>query len=242
MVVQSNGAIRHKSIEVVRAFDVIHLSFEPHGSIIRQSSVENILATAKAFKEVGIYVYLFATIHALNVDKIDWMVSTANNNGIDIGFNICMPTESNLHLLLSSQTKEMVTRKLDRLFREGRILRFTSPLVAILDNRKRQKYADVKGGCTAGIAACVVLPNGDVAPCPFLRVKAGNIYEKQIEDIWLNAEIFNVLRNRQRFDEPCGSCEHLAYCGGCRKRALEHTGRLTGADPDCFKKPSKGIL
>ena len=44
-----------------------------------------------------------------------------------------------------------------------------------------------------------------------------------------------IFRSRKLFDEPCGNCEYLSYCGGCRKAAYERTSRLQGADVTCFK-------
>lgn len=234
MVVQTNGAIRSREIKLLRGFNVVHLSFEPEQSGVRKSSCRETIDFALKLINAGIYAYLFATIHSKNIDKIAWMVETANSLGVDIGFNLCASMGCNEPLLLSPEAERGVIQKLHTLFLEGRILRFTSPLVAVLNGQRQDKYTGIKGGCTAGVAACVVLPNGNVAPCPFLRVKAGNIYEADLESIWLNSEVFKVLRNRQGFDEPCGSCNYLSYCGGCRKRALVYSGKLTGFDTYCL--------
>lgn len=234
MIVQTNGTIRNKGTELLRGFDAVHLSFESEQSGVRRSSHIEIIDLALELISVGIYAYLFATIHSENVDKIAWMVERANSSGVDIGFNLCASTGCNESLLLSPGVEKRVIKKLHALFLERRILRFTSPLVAVLNDQRLDKYSGIKGGCTAGVAACVVLPNGDVAPCPFLRIKAGNIYEVDLESIWLNSEVFKVLRNRQGFDEPCGSCDYLSYCGGCRKRALVYSDKLTGLDPYCL--------
>lgn len=42
----------------------------------------------------------------------------------------------------------------------------------------------IKGGCTAGIASCTILSNGDVIPCPFFRKVVGNVYDEELENIW----------------------------------------------------------
>jgi len=235
-VVQSNGAIEQKDINLLRGFKVVHLSFEPDDSNVRRSSGQKTLKLASKFKEAGMYVYLFVTLHKKNIDKIDWMVQVANSLSIDIGFNLCVARHIDSDLVLPIVETKRVTEKLYKLFLERKILRFTSPLVAILQDKSSTSYIGNRGGCTAGIAACVILPNGDVTPCPFLRVKAGSIYEKDLTEIWFDSPVFNELRNRAKFDEPCGSCEYLSYCGGCRKNALAHTGKLTGFDPRCFLK------
>jgi len=234
MVVQSNGLIGKMDIEIVKAFDIVHLSFEIDDSAIRKTFVKDMVNTAKRFIDAGIYTYFFATVHPGNIDKIDWMVDIANHNGIDIGFNLCIPGDKE-DLQLTSSQKVEVMKKLHRLYLNKKTLRFTSPFAAILKEQKTEKYLGIKGGCTAGVAACVVLPNGDVVPCPFLRLKAGNIYETDLKQLWFESEIFNILRDRSSFDEPCGGCEYLSYCGGCRARAYYQKNKLNGSDTDCIK-------
>lgn len=233
-VIQSNGAIQRQNLESIKAFQVVHLSLEPDDSNVRKKSGNKTITTALKLKSFGINVYLFATIHANNFEKIDWMVEIARSSNIDIGFNLCSYNGCNEHLLLSKEQRILAERKLYGLYLEKKILRFTSPLVAVFDKKKAVGYIGIKGGCTAGIAACVVLVNGSVAPCPFLRISAGNIYEDSLENIWLNSDIFSILRKRKEFDDPCGSCKFISYCGGCRKVALDRTGKVTGADPSCL--------
>jgi len=233
IVIQSNGLIGEIDIEMVKAFDIVHLSFETDDSAVRKTSVKKTIGTAKRFIDAGVYTYFFATIHPDNIEKIDWMVETANHHGIDIGFNLCIHGDKE-ELRLSTSQKVRVIKKLHQFYLDKRTLRFTSPFTAILKEQRTESYVGIKGGCTAGVAACVVLPNGDVVPCPFFRLKAGNIYENNLKKIWFESEIFNVLRNRPSFDEPCGKCEYLSYCGGCRAGAYYQKNKLNGADVDCI--------
>jgi radical SAM protein with 4Fe4S-binding SPASM domain len=163
------------------------------------------------------------------------MVEAANKQEIDIGFNLCVPEGNAASMVLSADQQITIIKKLHRLHKEGRILRFTSPLTAVLNDQRSPRYIGIKGGCTAGIAACSILPNGDVCPCPFFRIKAGNIHESDFREIWFNSKIFSALRDRKSFEEPCGSCDYLSYCGGCRARAMKVTGSLSGADVECLK-------
>ena len=91
----------------------------------------------------------------------------------------------------------------------------------------------IKGGCTAGIASCSILANGDVIPCPFVRIKAGNIYEEPLEKIWRESDLLRKLRDRKNY-EGCGNCKHLAYCGGCRRSAYQSSNKITGFDYNCI--------
>jgi radical SAM protein with 4Fe4S-binding SPASM domain len=234
MVVQSNGLIGEMDIETIKAFNIVHLSFETDDSAVRKTSVKKTVEIAKRLINSGIYTYFFATVHPGNIDKIDWMVKIANHNSIDIGFNLCIPGDKE-DLQLTPNQKVEVVKKLHQLYLDKRTLRFTSPFAAILKDQKTERYVGIKGGCTAGVAACVILPNGDVVPCPFFRLKAGNIYENDLKQLWFESKIFNALRNRLAFDEPCGKCEYLSYCGGCRARAYYQKNKLNGSDADCIK-------
>lgn len=232
-VVQSNGLIGKDGIEFIQAFDIVHLSFEPGNSEVRQCSVDEILSSARKFIDAGVYTYLFVTAHPGNLDKIDWIVETANQAKIDIGFNLCVAAHGQ-KLELSASQRLAMNQKLHQLYLEKKILRFTSPYSAIFKGQKEERYVGNRGGCTAGIAACVILPNGDVIPCPFFRIKAGNVHENDLQTIWLDSEIFCSLRDRSSYDDPCGSCQYLSYCGGCRACAYKSTGRIIGHDPNCI--------
>lgn len=88
-------------------------------------------------------------------------------------------------------------------------------------------------GCIAGRGMYYVKSNGDVWPCAFVAVKAGNILETSALDIWSNSETFLKLRDRRNLKGPCGSCRYNEVCGGCRGRAYAYSNDLFASDPDC---------
>ncbi len=89
-------------------------------------------------------------------------------------------------------------------------------------------------GCTAGRGLVYIKANGDVWPCPFVAVNAGNVREKPFDEIWRNSEVFRKLRNRDNLKGKCGTCKFREICGGCRGRAMALTGDYLGEDPYCF--------
>ncbi len=94
-------------------------------------------------------------------------------------------------------------------------------------------------GCVAGSGLCYVKPDGEVWPCPFVPLSAGNIRQQPLEKIWYESELLNSLRDRNRLTgEKCGSCRYKYICGGCRGRAYAHSGDYLGDDPLCFLYPS----
>jgi len=79
-------------------------------------------------------------------------------------------------------------------------------------------------GCIAGISYCRIYANGDITPCPYLPVKAGNIRSTPFSEIWERSPVFAALRDSNRLTGRCGRCSFRRECGGCRARAYRHGG------------------
>jgi radical SAM protein with 4Fe4S-binding SPASM domain len=83
-------------------------------------------------------------------------------------------------------------------------------------------------GCIAGIQYCRIYANGDVTPCPYLPVIAGNVRTTHFSRIWYESEVFSALRDPDRLQGKCHVCMYRFVCGGCRARAYGKNSRLTG--------------
>ena len=112
-----------------------------------------------------------------------------------------------------------------------RILYELAPNSSLLQN-----YA--QGSCPAGKHYCRITPTGDVTPCPYMPVSAGNLREKSFSEIWYEAKPMHDLRNPQ-LGGKCGSCEFAQICGGCRCRAYATYGDYLAEDPACAYEPGK---
>jgi radical SAM protein with 4Fe4S-binding SPASM domain len=100
-------------------------------------------------------------------------------------------------------------------------------------------YSGGAGGCPAGTHYMGIRPNGDVTPCPYLPVFAGNLRHSSLTDLWTSSELFAGIRRRAALGGRCGECEMNAHCGGCRARAYGMTGDLMAEDPLCTHTPGK---
>jgi len=96
-------------------------------------------------------------------------------------------------------------------------------------------------GCLAGTAVCFVSNVGDVYPCGYLPVTAGNIRQQPFGDVWRSAEVFGRLRDPEAFEGKCGDCRYLSICAGCRARAYYETGDFMDAEPFCTYDPEKDL-
>ena len=98
-------------------------------------------------------------------------------------------------------------------------------------------YSGGAGGCPAGTHYMGIRPNGDVTPCPYLPVFAGNLRGSSLADLWTSSKVFTDIRRRSSLGGRCGDCEMNAHCGGCRARAYGMTGDLMAEDPLCTHTP-----
>ncbi|HEX3175145.1 MAG TPA: radical SAM protein [Methylomirabilota bacterium] len=110
-----------------------------------------------------------------------------------------------------------------------RILYELNPASPLLKN-----YAH--GSCPAGKYYCRITPTGDVTPCPYMPVAAGNVRETSFGELWRSAPVFGDLRD-PKLGGRCGACEFSKICGGCRCRAYAAHGDYLAEDPACGYQP-----
>lgn len=92
-------------------------------------------------------------------------------------------------------------------------------------------------GCLAGSAVCFVSFRGDVYPCGYFPVSAGNVLETPFHTIWNDSELFRSLRDPSLLKGKCGVCQFARVCGGCRARAYAETGDYLDEEPYCVYQP-----
>jgi radical SAM protein with 4Fe4S-binding SPASM domain len=100
-----------------------------------------------------------------------------------------------------------------------------------------QQLSAMTKGCLAGTSVCFVSNEGQVYPCGYLPVSAGDTRVQRFKDIWTRSEVFEQLRNPQALEGKCGQCRYDAICGGCRARAYADTGSFLAEEPFCTYRP-----
>jgi heme b synthase len=110
----------------------------------------------------------------------------------------------------------------------------------IIRQRSRgQRVSDHGKGCLAGSAVCFISHKGDVYPCGYLPVSAGNVVQTSFQSIWEEAEVFRALRDEDNLEGKCGRCEFRRVCMGCRARAYACTGSYLAEEPYCVYEPQR---
>ena len=92
-------------------------------------------------------------------------------------------------------------------------------------------------GCLAGTGVCFVSHRGEVFPCGYLPVEAGNVRREPFRQIWERSPLFAELRNPDLLGGKCGLCEFKSLCSGCRARAYGMTHEYLAEEPFCTYVP-----
>ncbi len=153
-------------------------------------------------------------------------------------------------LLSAAEYEETLNWLLERQ-KEGRL--FIKPTCAPQYYRLWRQDAAVRGepitaathgmeamtkGCLGGQGFAFVSYRGEVQPCGYLDLVAGNIRETPFPEIWANSELFLQLRRVDDYRGKCHACQYRKVCGGCRARAYALTGDVLGDDPICPYEPA----
>jgi len=94
-------------------------------------------------------------------------------------------------------------------------------------------------GCLAGQLISLIDVDGNVLPCSYFPLPAGNLKEQSFKDIWENSKLFQEMRDFKGYKGRCGSCEYVNVCGGCRARAYAVTGDYLAEEPFCSYIPTR---
>ncbi len=100
-----------------------------------------------------------------------------------------------------------------------------------------QHLSAMTRGCLAGTAVCFVSNVGEVYPCGYLPVSAGDTRTQRFAEIWNDSETFRLLRDPEALEGKCGECRYTAICSGCRARAYAATGSFLAEEPFCSYRP-----
>jgi radical SAM protein with 4Fe4S-binding SPASM domain len=92
-------------------------------------------------------------------------------------------------------------------------------------------------GCLAGTGVCFISHEGEIYPCGYLPVKAGDLRERSFAEVWTDSPVFELLRDTGNLKGKCGCCEFRNICMGCRARAFAATGDMLEEEPFCMYQP-----
>ena len=94
-------------------------------------------------------------------------------------------------------------------------------------------------GCLAGQLIALIDVDGNVLPCSYFPMAAGNVRQQSFKEIWESSKLFKEMRDFAGYKGRCGSCEYVNVCGGCRARAYAMSGDYLAEEPFCNYMPVK---
>lgn len=211
---------------------------------------ESTMKGIEACKEAGLEFQIHTTVNKDNLDEIDSIIEYSHKAGarvFNLFFLVCTGRGEKFTDISPPQYESTLRRMVDMQGRyEGMLIRARcAPYFKRIAYQKDPLSPLTKaagymgGGCLAGTFYCRIAPNGDVTPCPYMTVSAGNIKKESFSSIWANSSILKSLRNPD-LGGKCGECEYRLLCGGCRARPYSATGDFLGEDSWCLYKPKGG--
>lgn len=241
------SAVKRVSISLDGATKEYHDLFRnSEGSFDKALNAVQLLINSQVSTQIN------ATITRNNVNQLEDIVQLSNSLKVDaLHLFLVVPVGCGKSLagseMLQALEYESALEKIFQLSRQYvdhlhikvtcapqyyRILKQKAPQAF---SKGHQGMHGISKGCLAGTGVCFVSAKGDVYPCGYLPVKAGNIFEASLKDIWHNSEVFNSLRDAEMLKGNCQSCCYEGVCGGCRARAyFSQQADYMAEDPNCI--------
>ena len=205
-------------------------------------------------KAAGIEFQINTTVSAFNINELEDVHRFVKEIGaVAHHFFFLVPTGRGSELTEFEITPEKYEEALEWLYRESRrseimirptcaphyfrIMRQIAKKEGYEVTQKTHGLDAMTKGCLGGISFGFISSTGEVNPCGYLPVSAGNVRRQSFKDIWENAEVFRNLRNADLYEGKCGACEYKRVCGGCRARAYAETGNYLAEEPLCSYIP-----
>lgn len=180
-----------------------------HFGINKMTSFNRSLSNIKYMLTKNIPVGIAITVTKYNIEELEEIKKYFIEFGIEeqfINFNMLLTGSKNIELLRPSSSQLQSNKEILKM--------------------NREKYS--KGFlCSAGRTSCSIDSRGNVYPCTFFNVSAGNIKDYSIREIWSNSHLFKMIRNiKPKNFEKCQNCVHKAKCSVCLVTNINETGDI----------------
>lgn len=189
----------------------------------------------------GLPVLVQMTVLPWNAGEVEAMIALAaaeGATGFSLYFLVCTGRGEQLSDITPTQYEQALATLVAAQARFPQMMVRARCAPQIVRAAVRSDSALVgSAGCLAARRYCRVSAEGEVTPCPYLPLPAGNIRERPFGEIWRTSPLFQLLRRPP--GGRCGTCEFRELCGGCRARALALGGDVAGEDPWCDYRPKE---
>lgn len=220
----------------------------------KQGSFDLALRAIEATKKAGIMLQINTTAMEYNMPHLSELIDFVDNSsaGIMLMYQLVavgrgekiekatLKKSANKHLSELISEKQRTAKTIIEPVAGPQYWPFLLEKKGIRDGFGLKLAGKVFHGCAAGRGFVYIKSNGDVWPCPFVEVNAGNVRNLSFDKIYANAPIFQHLRRREELLKGlCGGCNYKTVCGGCRGRAHAYSGDYLAEDPRCFLREQR---
>ena len=260
----TNGTLIDKKIaQSIRAAGISRVSVSIDGSDALThdgfrgipGSFDKAMRGAQFLKDEGVAFQFNVTITKRNIDQIDGILDFAVNNKaaalhifmlVPVG---CGVSIADTEMISAGEYEDVLNWFYDRSknvqleFKATcaphyyRLIRQRASAEGRVLSMEQDGMAAMTRGCLAGSGVCFISHSGDVQPCGYLPLVAGNVLDLPFKEIWEKSELFVSLRKPDLLTGKCGICSYRVVCGGCRARAYYATGGYLDEEPYCVHKP-----
>jgi len=222
-------------------------------------SFEAAIRGSKLLMDEGVEFQFNTTITKRNIDMVDDILELAKTSGacalhlfmlVPVGCGVEIAEtdmlsaekyEETLHWFYNRSKETSMEFKATCAPHYYRVIREE----ARKENRKisfeQDGMAAMTKGCLAGSGVCFISHKGDIQPCGYLPLVAGNVLEKSFTDIWKDSDLFKSLRDVNQLKGKCGICEYNKVCGGCRARSYHAKDDYLEEEPFCIYQPKRNL-
>jgi heme b synthase len=248
-----SSGIRIASLSLDGSGDGVHDDFRS-----QKGAFAGTIAAARLFKKHGIEFIINSSFTKRNQEEIPKVYRLAKELGATAWYMfMIVPTGRGEEIMNELITKEDYEEILDWHYQmeKDEEMMLVRPTCAphyyrvVLQQSKKEgekfKKRTLKfstggsKGCIAGQLICLIDVDGNVLPCSYFPLPAGNIRRQSFKEIWEGSELFRNLRDFKKYKGKCGSCEFINVCGGCRARAYSVYGDYLEEEPFCSYIPRK---
>lgn len=215
---------------------------------------EHTLEAVRWAHEADLAVQINSLVNVHNLEKFDDLIALVETLDIvfwEIFFLVPVGRGEQLPLLDASGFDRAFERIYELSLRRKFVIKVTEAPHYKRFMHEKEKLASVAGpangrgapmhsriglapqAVNAGKGFVFVSHKGEVFPSGFLPLRAGNVRERSLQDIYQNAPVLKNLRDVSLLRGRCGRCFFKEQCGGSRSRAYALTGDYLAEDPCC---------
>lgn len=220
-------------------------SKEINDALRTEGSFLKVLRGIQFLRVQGIALQINTTVTRRNVKEIPAIHNLCLDLGIKawhifafvpVGCGVSIPKEERLS---AEEYENFLNEMADLSLRSKIEIKLTCAphYQRILFERKINFASLLNRGCLAGSGVCFISAQGEVYPCGYLPLRAGNILKENFKTIWEDSYLFKTLRSSEYLKGKCKACEYVDLCWGCRARAYASTGDYLSEEPECIYQP-----